>query len=689
MKKIAIYMMCAGMALTTISCANDDETISSQTGENLVAKMFYTSNVPSYTNDSTLKANTSATRTTLNADLGTVTWNANDQISIGYKGAHNKATKPFTTNSTGTSARFEGMADNFAKLFFMMYPYQETTKIEHKNDKSALYTYTMPKKQTAIAGTFDPKANISVGIIPNEKKPFVAYNVGGLLKFSFQGANNVTQVKIINRGEEPIAGEINNTISFNADGTINQTEPVFVQDKSTTIITFAPASGFLTENANYFVALPEGKLASGITLAFVLSDGKVVQRKVSDVVDIKRAKIFNLGNINLNTAKAKQHLLVNLGLIDVVNTKVAGLQLEADGTLDIYREDNLEKILSYKGVLEANNNDKLTSLDELQYYRNVTGLMLRNNKNLAGAIDLSKFPQLNGKIVIEGSPLVTNVNIKGLNIFELSAHHLNGMKTVTVGNNPKLKRLEVRHNDALEAVDASNLPELDEIAAYYSPKIQTINITNSPKLKRINAHGDVSLERIIGLENSPLMEDLTLSRTGIKQLDVSKNTKVNNINLMSSKIEELTGLEGPGASLITLQVSATALKKLDVTSNTNLTTLELAVTQVEKLDVSKNTKLINLRAPFTLISEFNLGDISSLKKLNVSHGKLTSIDISKLVNLEEVYLGSQSPSNILQNIQATMTTAQYSKFGSRFKESALDEKSKFEDTNAYVKAIVK
>ena len=103
------------------------------------------------------------------------------------------------------------------------------------------------------------------------------------------------------------------------------------------------------------MALPEGKLASGITLAFVLSDGKVVQRKVSDVVDIKRAMIFQPGAIsNLNTAKAKQHLLVNLGLIDVVNTKVAGLQLEADGTLDIYREDNLEKILSYKGVLEAN-----------------------------------------------------------------------------------------------------------------------------------------------------------------------------------------------------------------------------------------------------------------------------------------------------------------------------------------------
>ena len=83
-------------------------------------------------------------------------------------------------------------------------------------------------------------------------------------------------------------------------------------------------------------------------------------------------RFSTLGNINLNTAK----LTAPVGepwLIDVVNTKVAGLQLEADGTLDIYREDNLEKILSYKGVLEANNNDKLTSLDELQYYRNVTG----------------------------------------------------------------------------------------------------------------------------------------------------------------------------------------------------------------------------------------------------------------------------------------------------------------------------
>ena len=66
----------------------------------------------------------------------------------------------------------------------MMYPYQQDAKISANSNTQAIYQYNFPKEQNAIAGTFDPKANVSVGIIPQRGKPFVAYNIGGLLRFS-------------------------------------------------------------------------------------------------------------------------------------------------------------------------------------------------------------------------------------------------------------------------------------------------------------------------------------------------------------------------------------------------------------------------------------------------------------------------------------------------------------------------
>ena len=58
--------------------------------------------------------------------------------------------------------------------------------------------------------------------------------------------------------------------------------------------------------------------------------------------------------------------------------------------MNIYEGENLEKILSFKGTLSIQNNNELTTLDELQYYRNVTSLNVQNNKNLAGEIDFNK-----------------------------------------------------------------------------------------------------------------------------------------------------------------------------------------------------------------------------------------------------------------------------------------------------------
>jgi len=456
----------------------------------------------------------------------------------------------------------------------MMYPYQQDAKISANSNTQAIYQYNFPKAQNAIAGTFDPKANVSVGIIPQRGKPFVAYNIGGLLRFSLRGTSNVKQVKLLSVGQENLAGNLKSTITFANDGKISAAKNEF--SEASPVVSLTPASGTFEEGKAYYIALPEQKLSQGLTLVFIMQDGKAILKKVKQEVNIQRAKVYNLGEMTLDPTKAKDFILKNQGLIEAVAVKVSGLVRTADGHLDIYAADNLEKILSYKGILEVNNKDNFTSIDELQYYRNINGLNLQGNKNLAGELNLNKYPQLTGQIVISGSPLVTKINVTGLDkITQLQAHHLNGLTEVVTGGNTKLNLFALYNNNSLQSVDASNMPSLSTLQTYYSPNIQTINTTNSPNLSDFNGLSNGSLQSFIGLSDNSKLQRFWASGSKIESYDFSKMTNLSNVNLASAAVKEIKGLSAAGANLKELQLSNTHVASLDVSNNPNLTKLDL------------------------------------------------------------------------------------------------------------------
>ena len=730
------YALCMGLALSLVSCSKDDFGDGDTTDEQLVEMSFTSTGLekPS-TEETASQSNQIKTRTVLGSDGATVTWQANDKIGIGFKSPSAK-NYPFTTPTSGSDVRFWGQAPNVNNAsYFMMYPYQQGAKISANSNTQAIYEYNFPKDQNAIAGTFDPKANVSVGIIPQRGKPFIAYNVGGLLRFTIKGTSNVKQVKLLAVGQENLAGTINSTITFANDGKISAAQNKFTA--ASPVVNLKAESGTLEENKAYYIALPEQKLSQGLTLVFIMQDGKAILKKVKQEINIQRAKVYDLGEMTLDATKAKAFILKNQGLIEAVAVKVKGLTRTADGHLDIYAADNLEKILSYKGMLEVNNKDNFTSIDELQYYRNINGLNLQGNKNLAGELNLNKYPQLTGQIVISGSPLVTKINVTGLDkITQLQTHHLDGMTEIVTGGNTKLNLFALYNNNSLQSVDASNMPALTTLQTYYSPNIQTINTTNSPNLNDFNGLDNKSLNNFVGLsENSKLqrfwasgskiesydfskmtnlrdlnlanasvkeikglsaaganLQFITLSSTNITSLDVSHNTGVKTINLSYAfACTELKGLTAAGANLTQLLLVQTKISSLDISNNSNLTELDMYdVKTLTALDVTHNPNLIKLRLPMTSISTLDVSKCTKLTYLGVAHCKLSTLDIRHLTNLATFYAGSQSPNGSLANITVTMTAAQKAKLEQvkQFKESANDNQAKYEDTNSWVKVVV-
>ena len=678
MKHFKTYLLCLGLALTTASCSQDDFDSTEATSEKLVEMSFIAG------------SSQPVTRTVLGSDGATVTWQTNDKIGIGFKGYQPK-NYPFTTPTSGSDVRFWGQAPNVNNAsYFMMYPYQQDAKISANSNNQAIYEYNFPKEQNAIAGTFDPKANVSVGIIPQRGKPFIAYNVGGLLRFTIKGTSNVKQVKLLSIGQENLAGNLKSTITFANDGKISAAKNEFTT--ASPVVNFKAESGYLEENKAYYIALPEQKLSQGLTLVFIMQDGKAILKKVKQEINIQRAKVYDLGEMALDTSKAKAFILKNQGLIEAVKAKVSGLITTADGHLDIYAADNLEKILSFKGMLEVNNKDNFTSIDELQYYRNINGLNLQGNKNLAGELNFNKYPQITNRIILSGSPLVTKVNITGLDqIAELQAHQMDGLKEVVTGNNTKLIALGLYKNKSLESVDASNMPALTNLQTYYSSNIKTINTTNSPKLKVLNASSNSSLTAVIGLDGNRDLESFTAFQAKIESYDFSLQTKLKVINLTSSAAKEIKGLDKVGASLVELIIPASQITSIDISQNPNLTKLDVnQLKGMTSLDVSHNKKLKYLKTSFTPLTSLDLSNNTNLTELNVTHNKLSSLDIRHMPNLAKFYAGSQKPNGFLANITVTMTAAQKAKLEQvkPFLESANDDRANYEDTNSWVKVVV-
>ena len=686
------YALCMGLALSLVSCSKDDFGDGDTTDEQLVEMSFTSTGLekPS-TEETASQSNQIKTRTVLGSDGATVTWQANDKIGIGFKSPTAK-NYPFTTPTSGSDVRFWGQAPNVNNAsYFMMYPFQQDAKISANSNTQAIYEYNFPKEQNAIAGTFDPKANVSVGIIPQRGKPFIAYNVGGLLRFTIKGTSNVKQVKLLSIGQENLAGNLKSTITFANDGKISTAQNQF--SAASPVVNLKAASGTLEENKAYYIALPEQKLSQGLTLVFIMQDGKAILKKVKQEINIQRAKVYDLGEMTLDASKAKAFILKNQGLIEAVAAKVSGgLTTTADGHLDIYAADNLEKILSYKGMLEVNNKDNFTSIDELQYYRNINGLNLQGNKNLAGELNLNKYPQLTGQIVISGSPLVTKINVTGLDkITQLQAHHLDGMTEVVTGGNTKLNLFAVYNNNSLQSVDASNMPSLATLQTYYSPNIQTINTTNSPNLNDFNGLSNGSLQSFIGLSDNSKLQRFWASGSKIESYDFSKMTNLKNVNLASAAVKEIKGLSAAGANLQELQLSNTHVGSLDVSNNPNLTKLDLYnVKEMTALDVTHNPNLTYLRTTFIPFTSLDLSNNTKLVELSIAHCRFSSFDIRHMPNLAKFYAGSQSPNGFLANITVTMTAAQKAKLEQvkPFKESANDNRANHDDTNSWVKVVV-
>jgi hypothetical protein len=116
------------------------------------------------------------------------------------------------------------------------------------------------------------------------------------------------------------------------------------------------------------------------------------------------------------------------------------------------------------------------------------------------------------------------------------------------------------------------------------------------------------------------------------KLSVSKAEKITSLNIRSSNITNISGIEA-FSNLTTLNCSANKLTSIDLSNNIFLSTLDCSSNQLKSIEVSKNVNLGSLNCYNNRITELDLSKNTFLKSLDCGSNQLTTIDVSNNIKL--------------------------------------------------------
>ncbi len=179
-----------------------------------------------------------------------------------------------------------------------------------------------------------------------------------------------------------------------------------------------------------------------------------------------------------------------------------------------------------------------------------------------------------------------------------------------------------------------------EVDLSKNTKLLALFFYKNYKVTRLDLSKNTKLETITCNRNN--LESLTILSRDLIELNCSNNKlsklflpnsrKVQELNCNNNRITELK--LSRHKALKYLLCGSNKLKQLDLNNNTKLEKLFCSSNKLTSLNVSKNTKLNYLSCRYNSIKSLNVSKNTKLNKLFCSTNKLKSLDVSKNTSLE-------------------------------------------------------
>lgn len=200
---------------------------------------------------------------------------------------------------------------------------------------------------------------------------------------------------------------------------------------------------------------------------------------------------------------------------------------------------------------------------------------------------------------------------------------LSGEITSITLSNQQITKLDVRQAEQLQALYCAN-NKLTELDLAYTPTLQTLDCTFN-QLERLELPEQSAL-RVLKLRGNYVKSLATDRCPQLQTLDYSDNYYPTSVNL--SKCPKLQHLN----------VAQNKLRALDLSSNPDLRTLLCERNEITSLDVAHLAALERLSvANNSALGELRMGEHAKLISLDIFATQVSSLDLAKLPQLEELY----------------------------------------------------
>lgn len=243
-------------------------------------------------------------------------------------------------------------------------------------------------------------------------------------------------------------------------------------------------------------------------------------------------------------------------------------------------------------------------------------------KYLSGVNWFSK--KLGGVFSLPHCPGLETVNLASNDLVSAEISSNTALISFGIATNAKVTALDVSQNTALETLTIS------------STGITEVDLSKNPNLKTFTAMGGM----VSGMDfsHNPLLENVYLDNcTELRALDFSNNLSLSTLNVVGcTNLTELD-LSSLG-SLGYLYVNNTGIRELDLSTNTRLTNFQGYSAELESLILPDAPGLQTVYAYDNHLSSVtNLEKLSGLKDLRLDNNELRVLDVSgntALTNLD-------------------------------------------------------
>ncbi|GAA3402258.1 leucine-rich repeat domain-containing protein [Paenibacillus hodogayensis] len=141
-----------------------------------------------------------------------------------------------------------------------------------------------------------------------------------------------------------------------------------------------------------------------------------------------------------------------------------------------------------------------------------------------------------------------------------------------------------------------------------------------------------------GLEHFASLEQLDCAYNQLKELDISRNTRLVALECSGNQLTSLDTSRNP--FLKRLICNTNEMHAMDLAANTALETLDCGSNRIRTLDVSKNERLVELVCNWNIISTLDLEHNRHLRKLSCGYNALFVLELNNNTELEYLDCGN-------------------------------------------------